>query len=125
MGPPQECAACVPPSSRRGGTAAAQQVPDRPCRPSFHPDDLAALRPADADRVDRVGECPDGAVRVAPDFRVVSHPTARGCRAAYFAGTDVPVRLDRTADLSNTPTSSVVVRLVRLVRRDAADRPAA
>ncbi|GAB2959497.1 hypothetical protein [Streptomyces heilongjiangensis] len=110
----------VVPSRRHGGrpTGAGRTLPA-----VVHPDDLAALRPADAHRVDRVGECPDGAGRVAPDFRVVSHRTARGCRAAYFAGADVPVRLDRTADLSNTPTSKSVV--VRLVRRDAADRPAA
>jgi molybdopterin-dependent oxidoreductase alpha subunit len=88
-----------------------------------HPDDLAALKLADADRVDLVGEYPDGAQRVAPDFRVVSYPTARGCCAAYFPETNVLVPLDSTADLSNTPTSKSVV--VRLVRRDAADRPAA
>ncbi|MET9848561.1 FdhF/YdeP family oxidoreductase [Streptomyces ossamyceticus] len=88
-----------------------------------HPDDLAALQLADADRVDLVGEHPDGAERVAPDFRVVSYPTARGCCAAYFPETNVLVPLDSTADLSNTPTSKSVV--VRLVRRDAADRPAA
>ncbi|WP_399102431.1 molybdopterin dinucleotide binding domain-containing protein [Streptomyces sp. 11x1] len=88
-----------------------------------HPDDLAALQLADADRVDLVGEYPDGAERVAPDLRVVSYPTARGCCAAYFPETNVPVPLDSTADLSNTPTSKSVV--VRLVRRGAADRPAA
>jgi molybdopterin-dependent oxidoreductase alpha subunit len=88
-----------------------------------HPDDLAALHLADADRVDLVGEYPDGAERVAPDFRVVSYPTARGCCAAYFPETNVLVPLDSTADLSNTPTSKSVV--VRLARRDAADRAAA
>lgn len=88
-----------------------------------HPDDLAALQLADADRVDLVGEYPDGAERVAPDFRVVSYPTARGCCAAYFPETNVLVPLDSTADLSNTPTSKSVV--VRLVRRGTADLAAA
>lgn len=52
-------------------------------------------------------------------FRVVSYPTARGCCAAYFPGTNVLVPLDSTAD----PTSKSVV--IRLVRRIAADRPVA
>ncbi|MFF0104199.1 FdhF/YdeP family oxidoreductase [Streptomyces hirsutus] len=77
-----------------------------------HPDDLAALGLDDADRVDLVGEYGDGETRVAPDFRVVAYPTARGCCAAYFPETNVLVPLDSTADISNTPTSkSVIVRL--------------
>ena len=79
-----------------------------------HPEDLAGLGLADAERVDLVGEYGDGVTRVAPGFRVVAYPTARGCCAAYFPETNVLVPLDSTADVSNTPTSkSVVVRLVR------------
>ncbi|TQL18976.1 FdhF/YdeP family oxidoreductase [Streptomyces sp. SLBN-134] len=79
-----------------------------------HPEDLVGLGFADADRVDLVGEYGDGVTRVAPGFRVVAYPTARGCCAAYFPETNVLVPLDSTADVSNTPTSkSVVVRLVR------------
>jgi molybdopterin-dependent oxidoreductase alpha subunit len=79
-----------------------------------HPEDLVGLGLADADRVDLVGEYGDGVTRVAPGFRVVAYPTARGCCAAYFPETNVLVPLDSTADVSNTPTSkSVVVRLVR------------
>ena len=54
----------------------------------------------------------DDVTRRAPDFRIVSYATAKGCAAAYFPETNVLVPLDSTADTSNTPTSkSIVVRL--------------
>jgi molybdopterin-dependent oxidoreductase alpha subunit len=77
-----------------------------------HPDDLTSLGLADGDHVDLVSEWSDGVERRAPQFRVVSYPTARGCGAAYFPETNVLVPLDSTAETSNTPTSkSIVVRL--------------
>ncbi|MCE7081943.1 FdhF/YdeP family oxidoreductase [Streptomyces sp. ST2-7A] len=77
-----------------------------------NPEDAEALGFADGDRVDLVGEWADGAERVAPDFRLVCYPTARGCAAAYYPETNVLVPLDSTAVGSNTPTSkSVVIRL--------------
>jgi anaerobic selenocysteine-containing dehydrogenase len=79
-----------------------------------NPDDIAALGFADGDIVDLVSEWIDGSERRAPQFRVVSYPTAAGCAAAYFPETNVLVPLDSTADVSNTPTSkSIVVRLER------------
>ncbi|TCJ33816.1 FdhF/YdeP family oxidoreductase [Parafrankia sp. BMG5.11] len=76
------------------------------------PDDLAELGIADGARVDLVGVWTDGVQRRAPDFRVVSYPTARGCAAAYFPETNVLVPLDSTAKRSNTPTSkSILIRL--------------
>lgn len=88
-----------------------------------HPGDLATLQQVDADRVDPVGECPDGVEHVASGFRVVSCPAAGGCCAPYFPETNVPVPLDSTVDLSNPLTAKSVV--VRLVRRGTADRSAA
>jgi molybdopterin-dependent oxidoreductase alpha subunit len=77
-----------------------------------NPDDLADLGLADGQLVDLVSEWAGDADRLAPGFRVVSYPTARGCCAAYFPETNVLVPLGSTADVSNTPTSkSVVVRL--------------
>jgi anaerobic selenocysteine-containing dehydrogenase len=93
-----------------------------------HPDDLEELGFADGDVVDLVsehratGRSDGGAAqgdgemseRVAPAFRVVAYPTARGCAAAYFPETNVLVALDSTAIGSNTPASkSVVIRLAR------------
>ncbi|MCP2325331.1 molybdopterin-dependent oxidoreductase alpha subunit [Hamadaea flava] len=76
-----------------------------------HPEDLAALGIADASYVDIVSEWPDGE-RLAPQFRVVAYPTARGCAATYFPEANVLVPLDATAKESNTPTSKqIVVRL--------------
>ncbi|MDA8291665.1 MAG: FdhF/YdeP family oxidoreductase [Actinomycetota bacterium] len=78
-----------------------------------HPDDVTRLGLVDGEVVDIVGEH-RGTTRVAPGFRVVGYPTARGCCATYFPETNVLVPLDSTAEGSNTPTSkSVVVRLVR------------
>jgi molybdopterin-dependent oxidoreductase alpha subunit len=77
-----------------------------------NPDDLKALRIADAAMVDLVSEWTDGSERRAPGFRVVAYDTARGCAAAYFPETNVLVPLDSTAAVSNTPTSkAIVVRL--------------
>ncbi|NUT08607.1 MAG: FdhF/YdeP family oxidoreductase [Hamadaea sp.] len=76
-----------------------------------HPEDLAALGIADASYVDIISEWPDGE-RLAPQFRVVAYPTARGCAATYFPEANVLVPLDATAKESNTPTSKqIVVRL--------------
>jgi molybdopterin-dependent oxidoreductase alpha subunit len=78
-----------------------------------NPDDIADLGLAEGELVDLVSEWQDGAERVAPEFRVVAYPTAKGCVAAYFPETNVLVPLDSTAEISNTPTSkSVIVRLV-------------
>jgi molybdopterin-dependent oxidoreductase alpha subunit len=77
-----------------------------------NPDDLVELGVADGAVVDLISEWPGDDDRRAPEFRVVSYPTARGCCAAYFPETNVLVPLGSTADVSNTPTSkSVVVRL--------------
>ncbi|WP_131742757.1 FdhF/YdeP family oxidoreductase [Actinomadura roseirufa] len=77
-----------------------------------NPGDLAGLGLADGAVVDLVSEWTDGVERRAPEFRVVSYPTARGCAAAYFPETNVLVPLDSTAEVSNTPTSkSVIIRL--------------
>jgi len=80
-----------------------------------NPDDLEALGLADGEMADLVSEWSDGTERRAPEFRIVSYPTARGCAAAYFPETNVLVPLDSTAEISNTPTSkSIVVRLERV-----------
>jgi molybdopterin-dependent oxidoreductase alpha subunit len=77
-----------------------------------NPDDLVGLSLVDGQYVDLVSEWADGVERRAPEFRIVSYPTARGCAAAYFPETNVLVPLDSTAETSNTPTSkSIVVRL--------------
>ncbi|KQV06154.1 FdhF/YdeP family oxidoreductase [Leifsonia sp. Root112D2] len=77
-----------------------------------NPDDLAALGVADGAMVDLHSEWKDGVDRVAPRFRVVSYPTARGCAAAYFPEANALVPLDHVAETSNTPVSkSIVVRL--------------
>jgi anaerobic selenocysteine-containing dehydrogenase len=86
-----------------------------------HPDDLADLGLGDGDLVDVVGEYGDER-RVAPAFRVVAYPTARGCCAAYFPEANVLVPLDSTAETSNTPTSKSVI--VELRRRPPPDPPA-
>lgn len=72
-----------------------------------NPDDLDTLALRDGDVVDLVSEWTDGDRR-APEFRVVSYPTARGCAAAYFPATNVLVPFDG----SNIPTGEpLVVRL--------------
>ena len=77
-----------------------------------HPDDIAALGLRDGEIVDLVSEWTDGTERTAPEFRVVSYDTPRGCAAAYYPETNPLVPLDSTARGSNCPTSkSVVVRL--------------
>ncbi|UED83591.1 FdhF/YdeP family oxidoreductase [Streptomyces profundus] len=77
-----------------------------------HPEDAAEAGLTDGDYADLVSEWTDGTERVAPGFRVVHYPTARGCAAAYYPETNVLVPLDATADTSNTPASkSVVIRL--------------
>ena len=78
-----------------------------------NPEDLTELGLSDGEHVDLISEYPNDADRIAPNFRVVSYHTARGCCAAYFPETNVLVPLDSTAAVSNTPTSkSVIVRLV-------------
>jgi anaerobic selenocysteine-containing dehydrogenase len=78
-----------------------------------NPDDLTDLGIPDGTMVDIVSEWRDGSERRAPDFRVVSYPTSRGCAATYFPEANVLVPLDSTAEGSNTPTSKqLVVRLV-------------
>jgi molybdopterin-dependent oxidoreductase alpha subunit len=80
----------------------------------LHADDIAALGFAPGDVVDLISEWEDGSERIAPRFRVVDYPTARGCAAAYYPETNALVPLDSVAEGSNTPTSkSVVVRLQR------------
>ncbi len=78
-----------------------------------HPDDIVALGLSDGQMVDLVSEWTDGSERMAPDFRVVSYETPRGCAAAYYPETNPLIPLDSTALGSNCPTSkSVIVRLV-------------
>jgi molybdopterin-dependent oxidoreductase alpha subunit len=78
-----------------------------------HPDDLSELGVADGSTVDLVSEWTDGVERLAPGFRVVAYPTARGCAATYFPEANVLVPLDSTAEGSQTPTSKqIIVRLV-------------
>ncbi|MDT0306678.1 FdhF/YdeP family oxidoreductase [Streptomyces sp. DSM 44917] len=77
-----------------------------------HPEDARELGLTDGALADLTSEWTDGSERVAPGFRVVHYPTARGCAAAYYPETNVLVPLDATADVSNTPTSkSVVIRI--------------
>jgi molybdopterin-dependent oxidoreductase alpha subunit len=77
-----------------------------------NPDDLKELGIEDASIVDLHSEWTDGVDRVAPHFRVVAFPTARGCAAAYFPEANTLVPLDSQADLSGTPTSkATVIRL--------------
>ena len=79
-----------------------------------HPADRVTRGLEDGAYVDLVSIWHDGVERRAPDFRIVSYSTARGCAAAYFPETNVLVPLDSTAQVSNTPTSkSIVVRLER------------
>ncbi|TWP34010.1 hypothetical protein, partial [Leekyejoonella antrihumi] len=67
---------------------------------------------ADGAIVDIHSEWTDGVDRVAPKFRVVGYPSARGCAAAYFPEANALVPLDHVAEGSNTPVSkSIVVRL--------------
>lgn len=73
------------------------------------PADLTALGLSDGERVDRVSVWTDGTERRAEDFRLVAHPTAPGCAAAYYPETNVLVPLDSTAEISNTPTSKGIV----------------
>jgi molybdopterin-dependent oxidoreductase alpha subunit len=77
-----------------------------------HPDDLTALGLTDGGLVDIVSEWTDGSQRRAPEFRLVSYPTAPGCAATYFPEANVLVPLDSTAEGSQTPTSKqIIVRL--------------
>ncbi len=77
-----------------------------------HPDDIAALGLRDGEIVDLISEWTDGTERTAPEFRVVSYDTPRGCAASYYPETNPLVPLDSTALGSNCPTSkSVIVRL--------------
>src|SRR5665213_1423008 len=76
------------------------------------PEDLLELGIQDGAFVDIHSEWTDGVDRVAPKFRVISYPTARGCVAAYFPEVNSLVPLDHVAEASNTPVSkSIVVRL--------------
>jgi molybdopterin-dependent oxidoreductase alpha subunit len=84
-----------------------------------NPDDLAQLGIADGALVDLVSEWDDKVERRAPDFRVVSYPSARGCAATYFPEANVLVPLDSTAEGSNTPTSKQII--VRLEPSGSAD----
>jgi formate dehydrogenase major subunit len=77
-----------------------------------NPDDLRDLGIVDASIVDMHSEWEDGVDRVAPHFRVVAFPTARGCAAAYFPEANPLVPLDSQAEKSGTPTSkATVIRL--------------
>jgi len=77
-----------------------------------HPDDVAALGLHEGQLVDLISEWTDGTERTAPQFRVVTYDTPRGCAAAYYPETNPLVPLDSTAIGSNCPTSkSIIVRL--------------
>jgi len=78
-----------------------------------HPADIDGLGVRDGQMVDLVSEWTDGSERLAPDFRIVSYDTPRGCAAAYYPETNVLVPLDSSAIGSNCPaTKSVIIRLV-------------
>ncbi len=80
-----------------------------------HPDDISGLGFQDGQVVDLVSEWTDGTERRAPQFRIVSYETPRGCAAAYYPETNPLIPLDSTALGSNCPTSkSVIVRLTEL-----------
>ncbi|MDI2034411.1 FdhF/YdeP family oxidoreductase [Paenarthrobacter nitroguajacolicus] len=73
--------------------------------------DISELGFADGEMVDLISEF-QGVDRRAPNFRIVSYSTPKGCAAAYYPETNVLVPLDSVADTSGTPTSkSVIVRL--------------
>ncbi len=77
-----------------------------------HPDDVEALGLHEGQLVDLISEWTDGTERTAPQFRVVTYDTPRGCAAAYYPETNPLVPLDSTAIGSNCPTSkSIIVRL--------------
>ncbi len=77
-----------------------------------HADDVAVLGLHEGQIVDLVSEWTDGTERTAPQFRVVTYDTPRGCAAAYYPETNPLVPLDSTAIGSNCPTSkSIIVRL--------------
>ena len=82
-----------------------------------NPADLEELGLADRQLVDLVSTWEDGVERRATDFRVIAYPAARGSAASYYPGTNVLVPLDSVADISNTPTSKVVIRAVPNQRR--------
>jgi molybdopterin-dependent oxidoreductase alpha subunit len=78
----------------------------------LHRDDVADLGLHEGQIVDLVSEWTDGSERSAPQFRVVTYDTPKGCAAAYYPETNPLVPLDSTAIGSNCPTSkSVIVRL--------------
>ncbi|NLU74669.1 hypothetical protein HCC61_18650 [Streptomyces sp. HNM0575] len=75
-------------------------------------EDATALGLDDGSYADLTSEWTDGSTRTARGFRVVHHPTARGCAAAYYPETNVPVPPDATADVGSTPASkSPVIRV--------------
>ena len=92
----------------------------------IHPDDRADAGFDEGALVDIVSEWPTDAgieERLAPAFRLVDHPTARGCLAAYFPETNVLVPLDSVAEQSGTPVSkSIVVRLELAASNDTVVR---
>jgi anaerobic selenocysteine-containing dehydrogenase len=77
-----------------------------------NPSDLSALGIPDGTYVDLISERLGDEDRIAPQFRVIAYPTARGCAATYFPEANVLVPLDATAAESNTPMSKqIIVRL--------------
>src|SRR5262249_21821384 len=77
-----------------------------------NPEDLDALGLTDGTYADIVSEWADAVERRASGFRMGAYPPARGCAAADFPETNVPVPLDHTAAEANTPPSKdIVVRL--------------
>ncbi len=51
----------------------------------------------------------EGEIRRADNFLVVSYPIPRRCTATYFPETNVLVPINSVAEISNTPTSKLVV----------------
>jgi len=77
-----------------------------------HADDIEARGLHEGQIVDLVSEWIDGSERCAPQFRIVTYDTPRGCAAAYYPETNPLIPLDSTAIGSNCPTSkSVIIRL--------------
>ncbi|MEJ7775308.1 MAG: FdhF/YdeP family oxidoreductase [Nocardioidaceae bacterium] len=84
-----------------------------------HREDVAELALHEGQQVDLISEWTDGSERCAPDFRVVTYDTPKGCAAAYYPETNPLVPLDSTALGSNCPTSkSIIIRV-----EPAASRP--
>ncbi|MBI5506507.1 MAG: FdhF/YdeP family oxidoreductase [Deltaproteobacteria bacterium] len=79
----------------------------------LNPDDIAAARLTEGERVDLRSEF-EGTTRSVSGFRVVPYQIPRGCAAAYFPEANPLVALESFADGSRTPAyKSIVITLAR------------